>query len=207
MIVIDDKFKADVGKRLRGLREGQGLTIDDVVARLSDEYYSNVDEKSIRRYEKGEFLPKIDNLLCLADLFNTTLDYIVYGKSTSDDNSFTKYDCFKRLNRLIYSLAIGFVKNTQDGKIYLELWEDIWKVYYERLQSFGVNQNYLFEYKNADPNFVVEDMDNLFLDFKSDEEQLAPTLERYNKYLRSKGYNPEEVLRRRIEEIKSKQGR
>ena len=100
MIVVNDEFKTGVGKRLRKLREGQELTINEVVERLSNNYFLDVDEKSIRRYEKGEFLPKIDNLICLAELYDTTLDYIVYGKETSDDNSFTWYDNFKRLNRL-----------------------------------------------------------------------------------------------------------
>ena len=114
MIVVNDEFKTGVGKRLRKLREGQELTINEVAERLSNNYFLDVDEKSIRRYEKGEFLPKIDNLICLAELYDTTLDYIVYGKETSDDNSFTWYDNFKRLNRLIYSLAVGFGKSSED---------------------------------------------------------------------------------------------
>ena len=152
MTIINDDFKKNVGKRLQELREQKGLTIKDVVELLSQDYYCGIDEKSIRRYEKGEFLPKIDNLICFAELYGTTLDYIVYGRETSDDNSFTWYDTFKRLNRLIYPLTLGFGKGSEDGKIYLELWDDEAKVYYDRLQSFGVDKNYMYVHKGIDPN-------------------------------------------------------
>lgn len=88
-----------VGIRLKELRNKYKLTIDDLLDRLQDEHNVVIDEKSIRRYENGEFLPKIDNLICLSEIFNTTLDYIIYGKETSDDNSFTYYDNFKRLKK------------------------------------------------------------------------------------------------------------
>ena len=204
MIVINDEFKTGVGKRLRKLREGQELTINEVVERLSNNYFLDVDEKSIRRYEKGEFLPKIDNLICLAELYDTTLDYIVYGKETSDDNSFTWYDTFKRLNRLIYPLTLGFGKDSEDGKIYLELWDDEAKVYYDRIQSFGVDKNYMYVHKGIDPNYKVKEMDALFEDFKNYKEQLTPNKERQFKYLKSQGEDPEKYIRSRIEEIKSK---
>ena len=203
-MVIDDKFKVQVGRRLRELRESQKLKINEVVEKLSNNYFLDVDEKSIRRYEKGEFLPKIDNLICFAELYGTTLDYIVYGRETSDDNSFTWYDNFKRLNRLIYSLAVGFVENPGDGKIYLELWDDEAKVYYDRLQSFGVDKNYMYVHKGIDPNFNVKEMDALFEDFKNYKEQLTPNKERQFKFLKSQGEDPEKYIRSRIEEIKSK---
>lgn len=205
MIVVNDEFKTGVGKRLRKLRERQELTINEVVERLSNNYFLDVDEKSIRRYEKGEFLPKIDNLICLAELYDTTLDYIVYGKETSDDNSFTWYDVFKRLNRLIFSLAIGFGKSSEDGKIYLELWDDEARVYYDRLQAYGTSMNYSFENKGVDLQLTLRDLDNLFVDFQKDKKQLLPTKERMFKYLKSQGQDPEEFVKHRISEIKEKQ--
>lgn len=203
-MVINDEFKKQVGARLHELRESKGFTINALVEKLSNEYYSDIDEKTIRRYEKGDFLPKIDNLLCIAELYDTTLDYIVYGKETSDDNSFTWYDTFKRLNRLIYPLIVGFGKRSEDGKIYLELWDDEVKVYYDKLQSFASSRNYTYVNKDADPNFGVKDLDALFTDFKNYNEEISPTLERYNKYLKSQGLDPTEFLKRRVDEIRSK---
>ena len=120
MITINEEFKSNVGERLKQLRKNNNYTIYQLLEKLQNEYFIDIDEKSIRRYEKGEFLPKIDNLICLAEIFNTTLDYIIYGKETSDDNSFTYYDNFKRLNRLIYSLSVNFLKDEVTGKCYLE---------------------------------------------------------------------------------------
>ena len=205
MTVINEEFKKNVGKRLQELRKHQNLTINEVVEKLSNDHYSDIDARSIRRYEKGEFLPKIDNLICLAELYNTTLDFIMYGKETSDDNSFTWYDVFKRLNRLIFSLAIGFGKSSEDGKIYLELWDDEARVYYDRLQAYGTSMNYSFENKGVDLQLTLRDLDNLFVDFQNDKKQLLPTKERMFKYLKSQGQDPEEFVKHRISEIKEKQ--
>lgn len=204
MTNIDQEFKINVGNRLRELRENKGMTVIEVAKTLAEDYYCNIDEKSIRRYEKGDFLPKIDNLICLAELYDSTLDYIVYGRATSDDNSFTWYDTFKRLNRLIYPLTLGFGRGSEDGKIYLELWDDEAKVYYDRIQSFGVDKNYMYVHKGIDPNYKVKEMDALFEDFKNYKEQLTPNKERQFKYLKSQGEDPEKYIRSRIEEIKSK---
>lgn len=202
MITIDENLKKEVGARLRSLRVSNKLSIDALIDKLQNEYYLDIDEKTIRRYEKGEFLPKIDNLICFAELFNSSLDYIIYGKETSNDNSFTYYDNFKRLNRLIYSLSVNFVKDNKTGKCYLELWEDEFKVYWERLNSFGVSENYLFEKRNANPVFDVKKLDDLFDDFKIYTEQLSPTLNRYNKMLLSMGISPKEFLEEKLAKIK-----
>ena len=205
MTNINETFLKQVGKRLQELRKSKKLTQVQLSNLLLEQYNITIDDRSISRYETGRGLPETDNLIYLADLFNTTLDYIIYGKETSDDNSFTWYDTFKRLNRLIYPLAVGLGKSSADGKIYLELWDDEWKVYYERLQSYGLDKNYAFEHRGSDPSFDVKVLDELFADFINYKEQLAPTLERCNKYLESQGVDAEEFLRHRIEEIQSKQ--
>ena len=205
MATIDDKFKIRVGERLKKLRKEKKMTQSAVIEIMSNTYYIDIDEKSLRRYERGEFLPKIDNLICLAEIFNTTLDYIIFGKELSDDNSYTWYDNFKRLNRLIYSLSLGMVQRSEDGKIFLELWDDEAKLYYERLQAFGMDKNYKFRNKNHDPRFSIKDLDQQFSDFQEFNEQLVPvTPTRYNKYLKSKGEDPEKFLKKTLEEIKSK---
>ena len=62
-MVINEDFKKSVGARLKELRNKNNLTISVLLEKLQNEYYIDIDEKSIRRYEKGEFLPKIDNLI------------------------------------------------------------------------------------------------------------------------------------------------
>ena len=200
-MIINEDFKKSVGVRLKELRNKNKLTISDLVEKLQNEYYTDIDEKSIRRYEKGEFLPKIDNLICLAEIFKTSLDYIIYGKETSDDNSFTYYDNFKRLNRLIYSLAVNFVRNNSTGKCYLELWEDESKLYWERLNTYGSNDNYKFEKRNEPPKISLKELDLLIEDFAEYKEQLLPTKERYDSYLESQGINPDAYLDEKLKRM------
>ena len=140
MTIINDDFKKNVGKRLQELREQKGLTIKDVVELLSRDYYCGIDEKSIRRYEKGDFLPKIDNLICIAELYDTTLDYIVYGKETSDDNSFTWYDNFKRLNRLLYTMQVKMLRDREKvSDVYLKLLDDEAKEWFGIIERYTIN--------------------------------------------------------------------
>ena len=184
MIIINDDFKKLVGKRLRELREGRGLTINEVLEKLLNNYFLDIDEKSIRRYEKGEFLPKIDNLICFADLFDTTLDYIIYGKATSDDNSFSWHDNFKRLNRLLYTMQIKMLRdeaNTSD--VYLKLSDDEAKEWFGRIERFIESKRLMHDRKAIEKITAIEDLDELFADFKKDQTQLLPIEERERRIL------------------------
>lgn len=184
MIVINDEFKTGVGKRLRKLREGQELTINEVVERLSNNYFLDVDEKSIRRYEKGEFLPKIDNLICLAELYDTTLDYIVYGKETSDDNSFTWYDNFKRLNRLLYTMQVQMLRDGEKvSDVYLKLLDGEAKEWFGRIERYIENRKNMFTHKGLEKEIAVKDLDALFKEFKKDPTQLLPIEEKVRRSL------------------------
>lgn len=184
MIVVNDEFKTGVGKRLRKLREGQELTINEVVERLSNNYFLDVDEKSIRRYEKGEFLPKIDNLICLAELYDTTLDYIVYGKETSDDNSFTWYDNFKRLNRLLYTMQVQMLRDGEKvSDVYLKLLDGEAKEWFGRIERYIENRKNMFTHKGLEKEIAVKDLDALFKEFKKDPTQLLPIEEKVRRSL------------------------
>lgn len=179
MMVINDEFKVKVGKRLHELRERQGMTINKVVEKLSNEYFLDVDEKSIRRYEKGEFLPKIDNLICFADLFNTTLDYIIYGKATSDDNSFSWYENFKRLNRILYTMQIKMLRDEENtSDIYLKLSDDEAKEWFGRIERFIDSKRLILDSEGIEKITDIKDLDALFEDFKKDQTQILPTEER-----------------------------
>ena len=203
MIQIDERFAISVGKRLKALRKQHDLTVSQVVDKLSKNYVG-MSEKSIQRYENGKCLPKIENLIGLADLFHTTLDYIMLGKETSDDNSCTIYDNFKRLNRLIYSLSVMFARHQETGKMYLELTDDEAKVYWERLQSFAVSKNYFAEHRNETPVFTLKELDELFEDFAEEKEQFAPTPQRYNTWLKNQGIDPEAFWKKKILELEKK---
>ena len=178
-MVINEEFKLKVGIRLNELRKKNKLTINELIEKLQNEYYIDIDEKSIRRYEKGEFLPKIDNLICLAEIFNTSLDYIVYGRETSDDNSFSWYDNFKRLNRLMFTMQIKMfrdVENTSD--VYLKLSDNEAKEWFGRIERFMESKRLMLDSKGIEKITDIKDLDSLFEDFKKDQTQLLPIEER-----------------------------
>jgi hypothetical protein len=102
---------------------------------------------------------------------------------------------------LIFSLSVNFVKDNATGKCYLELWEDEAKLYWERLSNYGVNDNYNFEKRNALPEISLKELDLLFEDFLEYKEQLLPTKERFNAWLKSQGVNPEAYLVEKLKRI------
>ena len=182
MTVINDEFKKNVGKRLRKLREHHAFTINEVVEKLSNDYYFDIDEKSIRRYEKGEFLPKVDNLMNLAELYDTTLDYIIYGKETSDDNSFTWYDNFKRLNRLLYTMDLKAHTDDQ-GKVFLEFLDDEAEVYWHRIEHYNREKESNNKINGTFKEVTINELDDLFADYANKTEQLTPIEVRKNNAL------------------------
>ena len=203
MIVIDEKLKKAIGKRLKELRKTKHFTLEQLADKMCNEYYIEIDEKSLRRYERGDFLPKIDNLICFTEIYNISLDYIVFGKETSDDNSFTWHDTFKRLNRLVYSMVMIPGKDGS-GKIFGELWEDEIKLYLDRLEAFFGSLNYDFENREKRILVSLKDMDKIMEDFDQYDEQLLPTMERMGKLLAAHGEEPETFLDDWISRINKK---
>ena len=162
-----------------------------------------------RRYEKGDFLPKIDNLIVFAELFNTTLDYLVFGRETSDDNSFTWFDTLKRLNRLIYSLVlIPELEENKDSLYYHKYFflssDEELKLYIDKLVNFMGSKKYMFDYRSFSPYFDIHDMDALIQEFSEFKEKLVPSETRLKTVLYKLGINPSEYHENRIKEIKEK---
>lgn len=59
------------GKRLKELRENQGITQADLAASL------NVSRQSISGYENDAVEPSLDIIVKIADIFNVSLDYLL----------------------------------------------------------------------------------------------------------------------------------
>lgn len=59
------------GKRLKELRENQGITQSDLAASL------NVSRQSISGYENNSVEPSLDIIVKIADIFNVSLDYLL----------------------------------------------------------------------------------------------------------------------------------
>ena len=60
-----------MNKKLRQLREEQGLTQKDIATRLG------VYPSAVTRWESGEKRPELPNLVKLADLYDVSLDYLL----------------------------------------------------------------------------------------------------------------------------------
>lgn len=58
-------------KNLKTLRQQHGLT------QLALQMKTGIDQGVISKYESGERLPTIENLMVLADFFNTSLDFLM----------------------------------------------------------------------------------------------------------------------------------
>ena len=65
----------ELGQRLREARENHGMAADELGRRLGSS------GQAYRRYERGEVMPKIDQLLDICDILGVTLDSIVFGET------------------------------------------------------------------------------------------------------------------------------
>ena len=63
---------AATGRNIKRLRQEEGLTINDLQEALGFET-----PYSIYRWQKGDTVPSVDNLVILADIFDVAMDEIV----------------------------------------------------------------------------------------------------------------------------------
>lgn len=80
-----------IGKTIASLRKGLGLTQNQLAEKIF------VSDKAISRWETGEGLPEISNLIELAKVFNVTVDYIINEQTENNvkktnDNIATEID-------------------------------------------------------------------------------------------------------------------
>ncbi|MBP2258782.1 helix-turn-helix domain-containing protein [Virgibacillus alimentarius] len=71
-------MKKEIRWRLENLRDQAGYSQKDVsqILRFSDNTYG--------QYERGEHSPSVETFISLAQLYNTSLDYILRGKKDGD---------------------------------------------------------------------------------------------------------------------------
>jgi Predicted transcriptional regulators len=67
------------GKRIRGLREAKGYTQEILAEEIG------MSQKTIAAIEKGKKGTTIDTLVAIAEVLESSLDYIVGGKTTSTE--------------------------------------------------------------------------------------------------------------------------
>ena len=181
-----------VGERIRSLRKEKGLTQE----KLEEALYIN--KQTISRYERGEDLPRIENLVALADFFEVTTDYILFGRHREKEEKksaekTTWYEIFRYLNRLVFFHVMEIVGTNNKEEIGAVFRDDELKVYYSRLEAYAMITNYdLFVLgKRCTLEEWLKKADECFLDFK--EVELEPIEERANRFWTQKGKDPTEI--------------
>lgn len=110
-IVINN---AEVGKRIRELREKHGLTQDALAEILS------VGPNVVGCYERGEYGPSKQVMLRLGTYFGVSTDYLLYGETADFQDvmerieRFSDVDKMKVIVRLMYYFMKGKVWNTDN---------------------------------------------------------------------------------------------
>lgn len=66
-------------KRLRALREGNGMSQEQLAERL------DVSRQVVTKWENGSGVPKIDNLIALADCFHISIDELMGRRVSAKD--------------------------------------------------------------------------------------------------------------------------
>ena len=91
-----DSYSA--GKRIQQLRKTKGLTQEELAIKL------NISDRHLRNIERGEEAPSIDLLVEIMETFNTTLDYLIVGKTPSEKEEQLRKKLCAKLHRLASSL-------------------------------------------------------------------------------------------------------
>lgn len=86
------------GKRIQQLRKAKGMTQEELAIKL------NISDRHLRSLERGEAAPSIDLLVEIMESFNTTLDYLIVGKTPSEKEELMKKKLRAKLHRLARSL-------------------------------------------------------------------------------------------------------
>ena len=69
MAIIDMQA---TGKNIANMRKARGITVQDIQCRMG--FNTN---QAIYKWQRGESIPNIENLVILADMFHTKIDDII----------------------------------------------------------------------------------------------------------------------------------
>lgn len=75
------------GKRIRELRQAKGITVREL-----SEFMGFTEPQAVYKWQRGDSLPTVDNLLALSRILETTMEDILIG---NDGMSFPFYMKFR----------------------------------------------------------------------------------------------------------------
>ena len=73
-----EKIRKNFGKRIKDLRKQRKWTQKELAAKIDAQF------PQLNKYECGLNFPPVDKLIKMAEVFDTTLDYLLTGSSSGD---------------------------------------------------------------------------------------------------------------------------
>lgn len=95
-----------VGSRIKQLRNARKLTQKELAKKVG------ISDAAVVHWEKDVNIPKLEYLNILAPLLNTTIDYIMYGKSDTSD-TLTDYRPITRMLPVLTYIQCGTMTNVR----------------------------------------------------------------------------------------------
>jgi transcriptional regulator with XRE-family HTH domain len=68
-------------EKLQALRKEKGLTQEELAEKL------DVSRQAVSKWEAGQAMPEIDNLIGLANIYGVSMDYLLTGKEFEDTSA------------------------------------------------------------------------------------------------------------------------
>jgi len=108
------EVKSIIGKNLSELRKKRGLTQAELATKL------NYTDKAISKWEHGDALPSIDNLLVICEFYGITLDQLV--KENAEKIKVNDEETENKVNKIVISLLSFFTIWTIATIIYVSIY-------------------------------------------------------------------------------------
>ena len=202
----EKEVKKVLAKQLKKLRSKADLTQQDVVSKIGEEYLSL---RTYKTYEQGNenYLPDLEKVIRLAEFFNVSIDYLLFNKESTDDNSFTWLSNIKRLSRLIYCMVLNPEKDPTNGKYIFKAFDKETEIYLDQLIPYLKDMNYQFDTKNKLLSTSIQHFERIPDSIKEDNTDLSPNFNRLVQVSRLMGIenielNIDQSVKDKIEKVK-----
>ena len=194
-----------ISKNLKELRKEKKMTQKQVVENIGESYLSL---RSYKTYESGRSnrIPTLEKLATLAEFYNVSLDYLVFNKSSTYDDSFTKRDQLKRLGRLIHSAVLIAEKDTNSdsptyGKYCFVSYDNDVTLFLDAFKLDASLKDRDFLYKGIQTRKGIFEFDQAIQKIDDLNEDWKPSPERYRSVLIEAGEDPDAYYKSQLAKI------
>ena len=196
------KIRITIGNNLLKARRELGITQTEVADQYEKLFRKSIDERTIRRYEDGDIT--LEGLLYMAEFYNKTIDYFLYGHETMRDDSLKWEDQLKRLNRLVYSAVLvpqkcNEMMSPYYGKyIYVSPDEET-NLHMERVEVMCKTKNYLNRKGKPDFDHMLKDFDSEVSRIVDKEDEILLDINRIVHHFRTNNEDPLPFIKKALD--------